>query len=96
MTFGAAFYAASLSKFFRVKPVSFYDGFNFPIEMRVSPLDENGQAIPSDEEEWSNLFTIKESFGSGKSVNLQKNENAKIEFKSGNDVIGALQLLNLT
>ena len=40
MTYGSAFLAASQSKYFRVKPVTFYDGFNFGIEMKLSPLDE--------------------------------------------------------
>ena len=90
MTFGSAFYAASLSKYFRVKPVTFHDGFNFPIQMKLSPLDENDQVTLGNEEEWSNLFNVKESFGSTKSLNLKENTNSKIEFKSGDEKIGEL------
>lgn len=63
MAFGAAFMAANMSTIYRVKPVHFYDGYDFDIQLNIKGLDES-----DDFSKELNLFPRKSRFNSRKSV----------------------------
>lgn len=63
MAFGAAFHAANISTIYRVKPVHFYDGYEFDLQVIVKGLQEGDSYFKE-----SMLFPRKTRFGSKKSV----------------------------
>lgn len=63
MAFGAAFMAANMSTIYRVKPVHFYDGYDFDIQLSIKGLDES-----DDFSKELTLYPRRSRFNSKKSV----------------------------
>lgn len=83
MALGAAFHAANQSHSFRVRPIHFYDGFSFDIELQISSLDlKEGDANYFYKS--IALYSYKKKFGTKKTVNFNYDENVKIEVKISN------------
>jgi len=80
MSFGAAFYAANRSKYFRVRPIQFNDGFDFDVTMELFPLLEEEADVKVEKTSLS-FLTYKETFDKQKNYTLPFNQNLQIDFK---------------
>lgn len=74
MAFGAAFMAANISTIYRVKPVHFYDGYEFDMQVVITGTDQQDSFYKQ-----TTLFPRKTRYGSKKSVAFIHDKNVKIE-----------------
>lgn len=92
MAFGAAFMAANISTIFRVKPVHFYDGYEFDLQVLIHGLNQDDTFHKE-----SILFPRKTRFGSKKSVAFKHDKDLQVKVNQliGDDVV-TLVTLNIT
>lgn len=92
MAFGAAFHAANISTIFKVKPVHFYDGYEFDLQVVVRGLNPDDSYLKE-----SILFPRKTRFGTKKSVAFKHDQDLQVQVNQLQDGrTTSLLTLNLT
>lgn len=74
MAFGAAFMAANISTIYRVKPVHFYDGYEYALQVLIRGVEQEDKFFKQ-----TILFPRKTRYGSKKSVAFVHDRNVEVK-----------------